>query len=184
MAGGDGHAKVYRYDLVGKITHVNKAPIESAIKAGCLPILPSMAETPQGQILNVNADSAAAEMAKALQPLKIVYLSESGGIFNADKKEIISTINLDEEFESLMDGKTTLSLWQPYCQTSARNVMLTNATGSKSWVKHGTKSKIREFNDLLQQLPRSSSIAVIAPDDLQKGEPTFHSGERGLKRRS
>ena len=64
-----------------------------------------MAETPSGQILNVNADAAAAEMAKALQPLKIVYLSETGGIFNADKKEIISAINLDEEFDSLMDGK-------------------------------------------------------------------------------
>ena len=67
-----------------------------------------MAETPQGQILNVNADAAAAEMAKALQPLKIVYLSESGGLFNADKKEIISAINLDEEYDSLMDGKHTI----------------------------------------------------------------------------
>ena len=90
---------------MGKITHIDKAPIESAIRARCLPILPSMAETIDGQILNVNADAAAAEMAKALQPLKIVYLSESGGLFNADKKEIISAINLDEEYESLMDGK-------------------------------------------------------------------------------
>ncbi|KAL9102856.1 MAG: hypothetical protein Q9163_002037 [Psora crenata] len=146
-----------RYDLVGKITHVDKSPIESAIRARCLPILPSMAETPQGQILNVNADAAAAEMAKALQPLKIVYLSESGGLFNADKKEIISAINLDEEYDSLMDG-------------------------SKSWVKHGTKSKLREFNDLLQQLPRSSSIAVIHPADLQK-ELFSDSGAGTLVRR-
>ena len=51
--------------------------------------------------------------------------------------------------------------------------MLMRVTGSKSWVKHGTKSKIREFNDLLQQLPRSSSIAVISPDDLQKGKQAF-----------
>ena len=97
-------ADLDRYDLVGKITHVDKAPIESAIRAKCLPILPSMAETSEGQILNVNADAAAAEMAKALQPLKIVYLSESGGIFNPQKREIISAINLDEEFDSLMDG--------------------------------------------------------------------------------
>ena len=94
-----------RYDLVGKITNVNKDPIESAIRAQCLPILPSMAETLDGQILNVNADAAAAEMAKTLQPLKIVYLSESGGIFNPVTKEIVSAINLDEEYENLMDGK-------------------------------------------------------------------------------
>ena len=92
--------------MVGKVTDVNKGPIESAIRAQCLPILPSMAETTSGQILNVNADAAAAEMAKAMQPLKIVYLSESGGIFNPDKREIISAINLDEEYESLMDGET------------------------------------------------------------------------------
>ena len=146
-----------RYDLVGKITQVDKRPIESAIRAKCLPVLPSMAETLDGQILNVNADAAAAEMAKALQPLKIVYLSESGGIFNPDKKEIISAINLDEEYASLMDG-------------------------SKSWVKHGTKSKIREFNDLLNLLPRSSSIAVIHPADLQK-ELFTDSGAGTLVRR-
>ena len=63
-----------------------------------------MAETTSGQILNVNADAAAAEMAKVMQPLKIVYLSESGGIFNPDKREIISAINLDEEYGELMDG--------------------------------------------------------------------------------
>ena len=116
-----------------------------------------MAETKEGQILNFNADAAAAEMAKALQPLKIVYLSESGGIFIPDKKEIISAINLDEEYASLMDG-------------------------SKSWVKHGTKSKIREFNELLNQLPRSSSIAVIHPADLQK-ELFTDSGAGTLVRR-
>ena len=140
---------------------MNKAPIEAAIRAQCLPILPSMAETADGQILNVNADAAAAEMAKVLQPLKIVYLSESGGIFNPERKEIISAVNLDEEYESLMDGMST--------ERSFDGRKVDNLAGSKAWVKHGTKSKFREFNDLLQQLPRSSSIAVIHPDDLQKG---------------
>ena len=65
-----------KYDLVGKINDVDKTPIEAAIKSGCLPILASMAETADGQILNVNADVAAGELARALHPLKIVYLSE------------------------------------------------------------------------------------------------------------
>ncbi|KAG8528771.1 uncharacterized protein KY384_006459 [Bacidia gigantensis] len=160
-----GEAHRSRYDLVGKISNINKRPIESAINAKCLPILPSMAETLDGQILNVNADAAAAEMAKALQPLKIVYLSESGGIFNGDKKEIISAINLDEEFESLMDGQ---------CATLLRSVDRCQGfyayfrTGSKPWVKHGTKSKIREFNDLLQQLPRKLFTDSGADLDLLK----------------
>ncbi|KAI9778010.1 MAG: Protein arg-6, mitochondrial [Geoglossum umbratile] len=130
-----------KYNLVGKINQVEKAPIEAAIKAGCLPILTSMAETPEGQVLNVNADIAAGELARALQPLKIVYLSEKGGLFNADTNEKISAINLDEEYDHLM------TQW---------------------WVRHGTRLKIKEIKDLLNDLPRTSSVAIIHPGDLQK----------------
>lgn len=130
-----------KYDLVGKINGVNKKPIESAINAGYLPILTSMAETPEGQVLNVNADVAAGELARALQPLKIVYLAEKGGLFNGDTGEKISAINLDEEFDHLMKQ------W---------------------WVRHGTRLKIKEMKDLLMDLPRTSSVAIIHPADLQK----------------
>ena len=84
----------------------------------------------------MNADVAAGELARALQPLKIVYLSEKGGLFNGDTKEKISAINLDEEYEDLMSGRH----W---------------------WVRHGTRLKIKEMNDLLSDLPRTSSVAII-----------------------
>lgn len=130
-----------KYDLVGKIKKVDKKPIEAAVKAGCLPILTSMAETEEGQVLNVNADVAAGELARALQPLKIVFLSEKGGLFNADTNEKISAINLDEEYDHLM------SQW---------------------WVRHGTRLKIKEIKELLMDLPRTTSVAIIHPADLQK----------------
>ncbi|KAJ5100622.1 hypothetical protein N7456_006674 [Penicillium angulare] len=144
-----------KYNLVGKINGVDKKPIESAIAAGCLPILTSMAETPDGQVLNVNADVAAGELARALQPLKIVYLAEKGGLFNGDTGEKISAINLDEEYDHLMNQ------W---------------------WVRHGTRLKIKEMKDLLSDLPRSSSVAIIHPGDLQK-ELFTDSGAGTLIRR-
>lgn len=144
-----------KYNLVGKINKVDKRPIEAAIRAGSLPILTSMAETPEGQVLNVNADVAAGELAKALQPLKIVYLSEKGGLFNGDTKEKISAINLDEEYDGLMNQ------W---------------------WVRHGTRLKIKEMKELLIDLPRSSSVAIIHPADLQK-ELFTDSGAGTLIRR-
>ena len=130
-----------KYDLVGRINKVNKGPIEAAINAGCLPILTSMAETPEGQVLNVNADVAAGELARELEPLKIVYLSEKGGLFNADTNEKISAINLDEEYDHIM------SQW---------------------WCRYGTRLKIKEIKELLDGLPRTSSVAIIHPADLQK----------------
>ncbi|KAL4805900.1 hypothetical protein BDV18DRAFT_152549 [Aspergillus unguis] len=144
-----------KYNLVGKINGVNKKPIESAIEAGCLPILTSMAETPDGQVLNVNADVAAGELARSLQPLKIVYLAEKGGLFNGDTGEKISSINLDEEYDHLM------TQW---------------------WVRYGTRLKIKEMNELLRDLPRTSSVAIIHPADLQK-ELFTDSGAGTLIRR-
>jgi N-acetyl-gamma-glutamyl-phosphate reductase/acetylglutamate kinase len=85
-----------KYQYVGKITGVNKDLIESCIAAGALPILTSLAETVDGQILNVNADVAAGELARVLKPLKIVYLNEKSGLFNGETGKKIDVINLDE----------------------------------------------------------------------------------------
>jgi len=114
-----------------------------------------MAETVEGQVLNVNADVAAAELARALEPLKVVYLSEKGGLFNADTGEKISAINLDEEYNYLM---------------------------SQPWCRYGTRLKIKEIKDLLDTLPRTSSVAIIHPQDLQK-ELFTDSGAGTLIRR-
>ncbi|KAI0476015.1 Aspartate/glutamate/uridylate kinase [Xylariaceae sp. FL0804] len=143
-----------KWKLVGKISEVNTAPIHGAIENGYLPILTSMAETREGQVLNVNADVAAGELARVLEPLKVVYLSEKGGLFDGNKDKI-SAINLDEEFDYLM---------------------------SQSWCKFGTRLKIREIKELLDNLPRSSSVAIIHPGDLQK-ELFTDSGAGTLIRR-
>lgn len=144
-----------KYKLVGQINSINKEPIEASIKAGALPILTSLAENSSGQLLNVNADIAAGMIAREFKPLKIVYLNEKGGIINGNTNNKISVINLDEEYENLL---------------------------KESWVKYGTKLKIKEIRDLLIHLPRSSSVAIINVDDLQK-ELFTDSGAGTLIRR-
>lgn len=69
-----------------------------------------------------------------------MYLSEKGGLFDGDGEKI-SQINLDEEFDHLM---------------------------SQPWCRYGTRLKIKEIKELLDTLPRSSSVAIIHPSDLQK----------------
>ncbi|KAJ7769177.1 acetylglutamate kinase ARG6 [Mycena maculata] len=144
-----------KYGLVGKITKIDKRPLEASIRAGALPILTSLAESPDGQILNVNADIAAGELAKELEPMKIVFLNEKGGLFHGVTGEKLSVINLDEEYDQLM---------------------------KEPWVKYGTKLKLREFKELLDHLPRSSSVAVISASMLQK-ELFTDSGAGTLIRR-
>ncbi|KAJ3167940.1 hypothetical protein HDU88_001887 [Geranomyces variabilis] len=144
-----------KYKFVGEITSVNKELVESCIRAGALPILTSLAETPDGQILNVNADIAAGELARVLEPLKIVFINEKGGLFHGETGKKLDVINLDEEYEDLM---------------------------KESWVRYGTKLKIREIHDLLMHLPRSSSVSIISAEHLHK-ELFTHSGAGTLVRR-
>jgi N-acetyl-gamma-glutamyl-phosphate reductase/acetylglutamate kinase len=70
--------------------------------------------TEDGQVLNVNANSDAAELARGLKPqsLKVVYLSKKkSGLFDGHGKRI-SQINLDAEYEHLMS--------QPWCRYGTR----------------------------------------------------------------
>ncbi|OMH84521.1 Protein arg11, mitochondrial [Zancudomyces culisetae] len=147
-----------KYDKVGRVTAVNKDMIEQAVRAGCLPIVTSLAETPEGQVLNVNADVAAGELARVLEPLKVVYLNEKNGLYNEATGKKISAIHLDEEYDGLMK--------QP-------------------WVRYGTKLKLREIKELLDGLPRTSSVAIISAEHLSR-ELFTHSGagtciSRGFK---
>ncbi|KAF9577718.1 hypothetical protein BGW38_006886, partial [Lunasporangiospora selenospora] len=144
-----------KYGFVGRITGVNKDVIEASIRAGALPILTSLAETPAGQILNVNADVAAGELARVLEPLKIVYLNEKNGLYNGETGKKIDVINLDEEYDELL---------------------------KEPWVKYGTKLKIKEIKELLDHLPRSSSVAIISAGHLHK-ELFTDSGAGTLIRR-
>ncbi|PYI01568.1 acetylglutamate kinase [Aspergillus sclerotiicarbonarius CBS 121057] len=130
-----------RYGFVGKVRGVEKNGILSAVRAKCLPVLTSMAETSNGQVLNVNADVAAVELARALKPKKVVYLAEKGGLMHGVTGKRIERINLAEEFEDLM---------------------------GQSWVKFGTRLKIRAVEELLRELPGLESVAIVHPVDLQR----------------
>ena len=52
----------------------------------------------------------------------------------------------------------------------------------ESWVKYGTKLKIKEIHDLLLELPRSSSVSIISAEHLHK-ELFTHAGAGTLIRR-
>lgn len=143
------------YQFVGEVNQVNAQSLKAAIADGYIPVMTCMAESEDGQVLNVNADKAAAELAKELVPLKIVYLSEKGGLYDKETGKLIEAINLDEEYDVYM---------------------------KKPWVIHGTRSKIRDIKTLLDDLPRSSSVAIIHPESLER-ELFTHSGAGTLIRR-
>ncbi|CTP83573.1 Acetylglutamate kinase [Xanthomonas translucens pv. poae] len=142
------------YGLVGEVKAVNLAPIEASRQAGSIPVITSLGETPSGQILNINADFAANELVQELQPYKIIFLTGTGGLLDADGK-VIDSINLSTEYAHLMQ--------QP-------------------WINGGMRVKIEQIKDLLDRLPLESSVSITRPADLAK-ELFTHKGSGTLVRR-
>lgn len=66
--------------FVGDIESVRTEPILEALDEGLMPILSSTASDADGQCYNVNADTAAAQIAIALKARRLVYLSDVPGL--------------------------------------------------------------------------------------------------------
>ena len=61
---------------VGEVTRVDRLTIDTLTYAGQVPVIPSMAIGPDGEKLNVNADTAATAVAAAIGAEKLVVLSD------------------------------------------------------------------------------------------------------------
>jgi acetylglutamate kinase len=127
-----------RYGMVGDVTSVDLAPIEAAVRAGQIPVVACLGETSSGQIVNINADVAARALALAVEPHKLIFLTTTGGLLD-EHGEIIPAINLVEDFDRLM---------------------------AEEWVAGGMELKLKEIGQILEGLPRTSSVSITSPEHL------------------
>jgi len=71
---------------VGEVVDIDRRPIDEAVAKGIIPVIPSVALDATGAKLNVNADTAAAAVARHLGAEKLVFLSDVPGIYR-DRKD-------------------------------------------------------------------------------------------------
>lgn len=78
----DENGKPIDLGFVGTVTRVDTETIKSYCGRGVIPVIPSytMMDDGSNQGLNVNADTAATEVAKELMANKLVYVSEVNGV--------------------------------------------------------------------------------------------------------
>ena len=99
-------------------------------------------------ILNINADWAANELVKRLQPYKIIFLTRTGGLLD-ERGKVIDSINLSAEYERLMQ--------QP-------------------WLHSGMRVKIQQIHDLLMEPPPPSSCPSPGRTQMPKSSSPPGSG--------
>jgi acetylglutamate kinase len=94
LSGADGallRARRARPELgfVGVITTVDGALLESLLDQGCLPVVASIAVEEEGgavtgQLLNVNADTVAGEIARHLRAAALAFLTDVAGVLDGE----------------------------------------------------------------------------------------------------
>ncbi len=90
---------------VGEITSVNAAVLEMLLGQGYVPVISPIAGGDDGQSYNVNADSAAAEIAIALRAPKLVYLTDVAGIL--EHGELVTDLTIADLDRKLANGEVS-----------------------------------------------------------------------------
>lgn len=85
LSGLDGHMitaepKDKKLGFVGKITNVNPKPLLDVIEKGYIPVVSTIGCDSDGNVYNINADTAAAKIAAALKAECLISLTDTAGI--------------------------------------------------------------------------------------------------------
>lgn len=142
------------YGLVGEPTSVHLDLLRSIVKSGAIPILTCLGVAPGGQMVNINADAATRILVHEVQPMKIIFLVDSGGLLD-EEDEVIDSINLATDFDRLM---------------------------AEDWVHSGMRLKLTEIKRLLDDAPLTTSVSITTPSALTR-ELFTHTGDGTLVRR-
>ena len=142
-----------KHGLLGSIQRVHIDAIESSLRARHLPIVAALGETRGGQIVDVDPAAAARALALTLQPYKVVFLTEAGGLHDAHGR-VISAVNLAEDWAEL---------------------------SAEPWLSAPMRRWLEEIQRILESLPATSSVSITSPDHLAR-ELFTHTGSGTLVR--
>jgi acetylglutamate kinase len=88
--------------MVGEVTHVNHELLEVLLDKKYVPVVSPVGLGEDGEGYNINADSAAAEIAIALRAEKLIYLTDVPGIL--ENGELVSEISASDLTRKIADG--------------------------------------------------------------------------------
>jgi acetylglutamate kinase len=93
--------------FVGEVVSINTHLIQQLIADNYIPVISSIGVGEDGASYNINADTAAGELASALKAEKLLMLTDVEGIFEdyQDKSSLISALQVDRAYEMINRGK-------------------------------------------------------------------------------
>ena len=111
LCGIDGHmieAEMLNPELgyVGEITNVNVTPITDVLEKGYIPVISTVGCDKEGNVYNINADTAAAKIAGILGAESLISMTDIEGILRDkdDPSTLISKIYVNEAPQLVEEG--------------------------------------------------------------------------------
>jgi len=111
LSGVDGHmieaeVKDERLGFVGNITNVSVQPLFDVIEKGYIPVVSTIGCDREGNIYNINADTAAAKIAGELQAEALISMTDISGILRDknDPSTLIPWITVEEAPKLIEEG--------------------------------------------------------------------------------
>ncbi|HHW42512.1 acetylglutamate kinase [Desulfofundulus thermobenzoicus] len=94
----DGTVEMVDIGYVGQVKKVNPAIVDTLIREGYIPVVSPVAVGAEGESYNVNADTAAAELAVALNADKLIILTDVEGVLEDrnNRDSLLSVIRADD----------------------------------------------------------------------------------------
>ncbi|GGM91226.1 acetylglutamate kinase [Thermopolyspora flexuosa] len=110
---------------VGEIVKVDPGAVRALLDDGRIPVVSSVARGEDGSVYNVNADTAAAALAVALQAQKLIMLTDVEGLYakwspDGERGEVIDRITADELAELLPTLSSGMIPKMEACLTAVR----------------------------------------------------------------
>ncbi|WP_084957941.1 acetylglutamate kinase [Thermoactinospora rubra] len=107
---------------VGEVVAVNPGAVRALLDDGRIPVVSSVAAGDDGEIYNVNADTAAAALAVALQAHKLIVLTDVAGLYAnwPDDTTVISHLKAKELEELLPTLSSGMVPKMEACLTAVR----------------------------------------------------------------
>lgn len=94
------------WGFVGNPVSVDTGPVRELLREEAVPVVCPLGRGEDGALYNVNADTAAAALAKALPARKLVYVSDVPGLLRdpSDPATLIETLHMDDAPALIADG--------------------------------------------------------------------------------
>jgi acetylglutamate kinase len=89
--------------FVGQPYKVKTTVLDIALRGGLIPVVASLGIDARGEFLNINADDMAAALAVALRADRLLYLTESGGVWDGEKR-LLPLVRAGEIRRLIKDG--------------------------------------------------------------------------------